>query len=262
MFKSWNIKYPEYEIICPQTKLSFTLKSLNVSEEERMKSSLLTNQRILEHLNKCIFDNLVKKPENVSDYDSFLKNVTIRDREALLYGLYHITYEDIRNYSIECPKCSKKYNINIKASESFNFNMYKGKDNIIEKRVKKDLKSSPGISVYIKQPTLWDEVHYKSKLVYKSDELFQETLIIDKFEQDIPDHKNSATYNDRQDIIYAYMELPARDKRLIYETYLEEFGKYEVSMKMKTICTNPKCSQEDIVTIDLVEQFFRMVYTS
>ena len=64
----------------------------------------------------------------------------------------------------------------------------------------------------------------------------------------------------RQDIITAYGQLPARDKRLIYEKYNEEFGKYGIELKMKTTCTG--CGNEEVINVDLVENFFRMVYTS
>ena len=45
-FKGFNIKYPEYEVITPHTNLSFTLRSLNVQEEETLKGSLVTPQKI------------------------------------------------------------------------------------------------------------------------------------------------------------------------------------------------------------------------
>ena len=89
MFKGFNLKYPEYEVITPQTKLSFTVRSLNVQEEERLKGSILTPQKITEHLNKCLYESLVTKPEVIKDFKTFLENVTLKDRDALLYGLYH-----------------------------------------------------------------------------------------------------------------------------------------------------------------------------
>ena len=48
MFRGFNLKYPEYEVITPQTKRSFTLRSLNVSEEENMKGSMMTPLKITE----------------------------------------------------------------------------------------------------------------------------------------------------------------------------------------------------------------------
>ena len=36
-FKGFGVSYPEYEVVTPQTKLSFHVRSLNVSEEDRRK---------------------------------------------------------------------------------------------------------------------------------------------------------------------------------------------------------------------------------
>ena len=108
-FKGFNLKYPEYEVITPHTHLSFSLRSLSVSEEERLKGSLLTPTKITEHLNKCLYESIVQKPESITDYKTFLKSLSLKDRDALLYGLYHITYEEIRNYDIRCTNCKKEY---------------------------------------------------------------------------------------------------------------------------------------------------------
>ena len=48
MFTGFNIKFPEYEIICPQSKLSYTSRSLNVQEEENLRGSFLTPNKVAE----------------------------------------------------------------------------------------------------------------------------------------------------------------------------------------------------------------------
>jgi len=110
MFTGFNIKYPEYEVITPQTKLSYNVRSLTVQEEERLKGSLLSPMH-------------TKKPDHITDYESFLKNTTLKDRDALLYGLYHITYENIRNFDVSCTSCGKTYPITVKVSDTFNINL-------------------------------------------------------------------------------------------------------------------------------------------
>jgi len=261
-FTGFDLKYPEYEVTTPQTKLTFNVRSLNVSEEERMKGSLISPNKITEHLNKCIYETIVKKPASIKDFEGFLKSLTLKDRDALLYGLYHITYEEVRNYDITCSACNKQYPVTIAASDTFNFNMYPDKD-ILKKQTKKELPVSKGVSVTLKQPTLWDELTAIKNLGSRpgsSIELITETLIIQSFEQDMPDSKEPKTYTERVDILDAYLSLPARDKRIIHETYNEEFGKYGVDLKMKSFC--PHCSAEEDVEIDLVSQFFRMVYSA
>ena len=81
MFIGFNLQYPEYEVITPQTHLSFTVRTLSVSDEERLKGSLMTPAKVTEHLNKCIYETLVKKPDTIKEYKDFLKLVTLKDRD-------------------------------------------------------------------------------------------------------------------------------------------------------------------------------------
>ena len=258
-----NLKYPEYEVITPQTRLSFNVRTLNVQEEERMKGSLITPTKITEHLNKCIYESITKKPDTIKDYDAFLRSVTLKDRDALLYGLYHITYEEIRNYEVSCGSCGKKYSVTVKASSTFNFKAYPGKENIINKRVKIDLPTSKGVSATIKQPSLFDEIfalRELSSVPGSNIDIITETLIIEKFEQDIEKQVEPVVYSDKQDIIDAYRSLPAKDKREIHSKYMENFGKYCIELKMSSYC--PNCGVEEVVDIDLVENFFRNLYSA
>lgn len=262
VFTGFNLKYPEYEVITPQTNLSFNVRTLNVQEEERLKGSLITPQKVTEHLNKCIYESIVKKPASIKDFESFLRVCTLKDRDALLYGLYHVTYEEIRNYDIICSSCRKEYPVTINASDTFSFVPFTGKD-ILKKRHKIPLPISKGVTAIIKQPSLMDEVNSIKELGSRpgsSVDLITETLIIDQFQQDMKDEKAPKIYNERTDIVDAYMSLPARDKRIIYDKYQEEFGKYTVELKMRTFCAH--CGFEEVADIDLVGQFFRMVYSA
>lgn len=261
-FTGFEVQYPEYEVITPQTKQSFTLRSLNVSEEERLKASLVTPNKIAEHLNNCLFHSLVKKPEKVTDINSFLKNVTLKDRDAILYGLFHITYEEIRNYQIKCNSCAAEYDVTVQASSTFNFNAYPG-DNILNDKFTFELPVTKGVMVSVRQPTLYDEMMTIRNLSSRPGatlELITETLIIDKFQQDVTDRKEPVVYSDRVDIIDAYLSLPARDKRVIFKNYMDRFGQYSIQLKMKSYC--PKCSHEDTYDLDLVESFFRALYST
>jgi hypothetical protein len=261
-FKGFNLKYPEYEVITPHTHLSFCLRSLSVSEEEKLKGSLMTPTKITEHLNKCLYESAVKKPDMITDYKSFLKNLSLKDRDALLYGLYHITYEEIRNYDIKCSNCKKEYPITVKASEMFNLTPYPDED-VLSKKLKVDLPASVGVSAFIRQPTLDDEAEAIKNLGSTPGltiEMITETLILDRFEQAQEEAVDPIVYANRNDVIDAYKTLPAKDKRIIYEKYNEEFGKYGIKLKIKTYCIY--CGYEEVVDVDLVENFFRMVYSS
>ena len=261
-FKGFNLEYPEYEVITPQTKHSFTVRSLNVQEEEKLKGSLVTPTKIADHLNSCIFDSVVKKPEGIDSLDSFVRSLTLKDRDALLYGLFHITYEEIRNYQVKCTACGNEYPITVQASSTFNFQAYPGK-NILTDRIDVPLPVSKGVTAVVKQPTLFDEISALKELGNRPGstiELITETLIIDRFTQDLEDKKEAAVYKDRIDIIDAYLTLAARDKRVIYSEYEKAFGNYGIELKMKSYC--PSCSNEDVFDIDLVENFFRSLYSA
>jgi len=261
MFTSFvDLKYPEYEVITPQTHDSYHTKTLNVQEEERLKASFLTPSKITEHLNKCIYESLVKKPAKIKNYDDFLRNVTLKDRDALLYGLYHITYEDIRNYEIRCGDCGKNYQVSVKASETFNSVSYPGKD-ILKKRVEVNLPISKGVTATIKQPTMYNELMAFKTLGIQPNanvDIITETLVIDDFKQ-LPENGEMIVWDEPGDIIDAYLSLPSRDKRAIHSQYRDIFGKYGISLKMRSTCIH--CGQEEDVDLDLVQNFFRMVYS-
>lgn len=260
MFKGFNIQYPEYEITTPQTNLTYNVRSLNVQEEEKLKGSLLSTANINDHLNKCIYNSLTKKPEHITTYDEFLRGTTLKDRDALLYGLYHITYEEIRNYDIICATCQKTYPITIKASSTFNINFYQGQ-NILTSKIKVPLPLTKGVSVTLKQPTIFDEMivlKEAGSLIGSNLDILTETLIIDQFEQE-SENGTPIIYNEKDDVIDAYKSLPAKDKRKIFEEYKEHFGQYGITLQMLSTCIH--CREQDTINIDLVENFFRMVHS-
>ncbi len=268
MFKGFGQTYPEYEVITPQTGLSFTVRTLTVSDEENLKGSLLTPSKMIEHLTKCIYDSIVKKPKEITDFNEFKKKVTIKDRDALLFGLFHISYEEIRNYSVECSSCEHKHAVTIKASDTFNVYPYPEPKKILKERIKIKL-DIIDYTITIKQPTLEDEI--KSSDILNTSESNQslnslmEVLIIEKFEQNIKPSKESdpeiiepIIYKEKNEIHDAYLALPSKDKRKIFNTYIEKFGKYCIELKLNVSC--PKCGEKETKNIDLVENFFRQLH--
>ena len=72
--------------------------------------------------------------------------------------------------------------------------------------------------------------------------------------------KDPIVYDDRTDIMDAYFTLPARDKREIFKQYTERLGQYGIDLKMQSNCTS--CGHEDVHNLDLVESFFRSLYSA
>lgn len=260
MFKGFkNVTLPEYEVLTPQTKYSCTLRTMLVEDEEKLKGSSISSSSVGELINRCIYDCIVQKPDEIKNYDLFLKNTTVNDREALLYGLYHISYDDIRNYDIECFECEKKYPISIKINEAFNIDVYPGEENILLKRKKIQLPITNSVYVTLRQPTLKDEKDASNTFIKSNLDSIYETLIIEKIEQVMPEIRNSdeLVWDDRVEILDAYRSLPSKDKKFILDEYQEEFGKYKIQLKVTSNCIF--CGHKQDFDINLVENFFRMV---
>jgi len=260
MFTGFQHKFPEYEVITPHTNKSFRLRSMTVQEEERLKGSLLSASIVTDHLNRCIFECIVVKPDTIKNFQDFLKSCTLKDRDALLYGLYHITYEEIRNYDITCGSCNKTYPITIKASDTFSMNPYPADKNILDVNIQVQLPVMDTVLVTLRQPTLKDEADAmkvagsNNKLL----DLLTETLIIQNFIENV-DGQDSVVYSSREDIVDAYRSLTPNDKRAIFREYRSQLGSYGIELKMRTTCTN--CGDEEELDLDLVDNFFRMVHT-
>lgn len=267
MFRGFNQSLPVYDVITPQTKMEFSVRTLTVADEEQLKASVLIPNKITEHLNECLYNVLVKKPEEIATYDDFLNKLTILDRDALLYGLYHITYEEERVYAVSCSSCNNKQNVTIEASKTFSINQFPG-DKILEKRVNVNLQTIKGYTAVIKQPSLADEINvYKTMLPRPNIKLdvIINSMVIDKFIETGRTKKtpvgeevsDNSTFENREDVIEGFLQLPAKDRKLIQKAYYDNFGQYCIDLKMRVIC--PKCGNEDVTSIDLVSQFFRLV---
>lgn len=259
MFTGFKHKFPEYEVITPHTHRSFKLRSMTVQEEERIKGSMLSPASVTDHLNRCIFDCVVQKPEGIVSFEDFLKKCTLKDRDALLYGLYHITYEDIRNYDVNCGSCGKSHPITIKASETFSMMPYPEDKNILEEKLKVALPVIDSVFATIKQPTLKEEAEAMKIAGANSQllDLLTETLIIESFVENV-EGADSVIYSSREDVADAYRALTPNDKRAIFKEYKNKLGSYGIELKMRTTCVH--CGVEEVIDLDLVDNFFRMVH--
>jgi len=264
VFKGFDIKYPEYSVITPHTLKEFTIRSLTVQEEETLKASMLTPSKLAEHLNKVIFTCIVKKPDSIKTFDDFLNNLTIKDRDALMYGLYHVTYKDIHNYDVTCTSCDTTNSVKVDFLKSFKAQFWasdKPEDSILKKEIPVKFEIARDITAIIVQPKLIDEQNVLKETAFASEtarDLNLELLVIKRFEIDRKEAKTPDTIEDRNNISKGYKQLPVTDRKMIDTAYAENFGKYGVAIK--TIVKCQKCGEENDVSIDLVKQFFRSIY--
>ena len=171
IFTSFGISYPEYEVITPQSKKSYTLRSLSVKEEESLKGSMVTASKVARHLAEVLWACMVKKPDDVKTFDDFVTTTTLKDRDALLFGLYVSTYKDATPFNVRCTAEDCDYvnsvKINIEKCLSANFwdedeiidkvtGTKKGK--VIDYRKEIPLKVFKGVSCIIKTPTMADAI--------------------------------------------------------------------------------------------------------
>ena len=262
VFNGFNIKYPEYSVITPQTLLEFIVRALTVDEEEKLKSSLLTPNKLAEHLNEVIWDCVAKKPDSIKSYEDFMNKITIKDRDALMYGLYHVIYKDIHNYDVTCSQCEFVNSVKIDFLKSFKAELWPNKEeSLIEKKIPVNFEIAKGIRAIIRQPMLADEFALVKETAFSTEEvrdMNMQLLVIDKFEMDVEGAKTADTIEDRDNILKGYRQLPSTDKKMIYKEYEKNFGKYGVEVKSRIRCL--KCGNEEDVSLDLVRQFFRSIY--
>lgn len=257
IFKGFDIKYPEYTVQLPQSKLEFSVRSMLTNEEERLKSSMTSPLGIINILNKTLYECIVsEKPE----MQKFLQSISLLDRETLYYGLYQISYSDIKNYTVRCSSCKKEYDVSVESSNCFSINPYTGTDNLLEKKIAIEMPTVPGVMCYIRTPRLIDEFdavkNFSTRLGYTLD-LLNETLIIDRFEITSEIQTEPQIYSDRDNVMDCYLQLPVKDKRIIFDTYTKEFGNYKMDLKFKSFCSN--CGNENETTINIVECLFRAI---
>lgn len=258
-FQGFAPVYPEYEVLTPQTLITLTLRSMTVQEEESLKGSMVNRRQTPTLINKAIYNALVNNP--YGSYENFLKKVTIRDRDALLYGLYHVTYKDIQNYEIQCPECETPYTVKVDLNKIFKMHAYHGEPNqILTEKFTVPLETVQNAIAVIKQPTLEDENNMLSDMLFQSDkniEMGIEMLIIDRFIGD-PDGRTPVHVESRADIFKAYSTMLPKDRKTINRTYMQQFGKYAIDLTMQCTCTN--CSHHHNVRLDLLTQFFRSLF--
>jgi len=260
----FEIKYPEYTVCTPHTNGEYTIRSLKIGEEETLRSSLLTPSTLTEHLNKIIFSCLIKKPENIITLEDFINKNSVQDREALMYGLYHVTYKDLHTYDVTCMSCEHINPVKINFGDSFSMVAWNQETPMLDMEIPVQLKMATVVTAILKQPSLLSEQTVMNNLKFSTDEEREKhisLLPIDRFEIDINKSvgdKGKDVIKDRNNIKKIYNDLPAQDRESIDDAYEKNFGKYGVTIKTVVKCE--KCQHENETEIDLVRQFFRAIY--
>jgi len=130
VFKGFNIEYPVYSVVTPQSGEQFDVRSLKVIELDRAKHSIVTPVKATSMVNELIWTAIQNKPGDVKDYKEFSKRLTTLDRESLLYGIYVSTFGDELDLPVQCQNldCTSTQLLKIKLSNAFSVNPYIASD--------------------------------------------------------------------------------------------------------------------------------------
>lgn len=252
---SFDITYPVYEVITVQTLANYKIKSMTFADELELRGNILaSNKSIVNQLNKVLFKMITEKPEQITDYDTWLKMTTLIDRKSIVAGLYHISYGESYVVTDRCPNCGHTNTSKININKTAQVTMYEGEPfSILKDTIEVTLPVSKIICT-VGVPTLQNELDAMS---YQMDDKLAEISQITKKMVIGPDTIENTDAKTLFTISNILKTLPAIDVKTIVNTFVDKFTKYDIKLPYKVTCSNCK----NIITseMDFVEQLFRVV---
>jgi len=261
VYSGIKIKYPEFEVLTPQRRQTFSIRTMTTAEEEVLKGSLMTPLTVSEHLAQVLWTCIVKRPDEIKTYDDFIHKVTLRDRDTLVYGLYVATYKDTQTFTVTCASCGKQTKVKINMENGFNFKMWDKDSDCLTTKVEVPLKILEGYKCFLKVPTIADEIE-TNKISANMSEA-EASMAVDLMQVDRfvcpPDQAggNEETLSDKHNIVQLYSQLPSIDRKLITQKYKENFDEYRISVNAKNTC---QCGNVQDFRVDVTRQFFLALY--
>lgn len=262
MPKFQSFELPKWEVFTPHTRHTLLMKSLLVQQEEALKTSAISTTKMLDLINKTIFDCMDTHDTPFNTIEGFMKNLTLADREALLYGLIIASYGEDQEFNVTCSACSKTFQEKANLTQNIDIKVYKDKEPILQKKVDVELPISKSIAT-LQMPTLWDEyVFANSKgvspdVLRKADDyLAVKSLQMPAINEKDPE-KPKMLIIDSVFEIYAYMRnMSARDRKTIYKSWNQHFGDYGIKVAVPTLC--PYCGNRGELFISMINELFRL----
>lgn len=259
-----KFEFPVYEVVTPHTNHSFTVRSMTVDQESVIKESSVSPVKLDTIISQTIFDCIEDKKAPFNTLEGFEKNLTYRDREALIFGLIVASYGETQKYTYKCPNCEKEFEVEINLAENADVNIYDGGEDLINKEVTIDLPVSKYKAV-VKLPSLFEsKALYNVKGIDKTviDKMSEynivKKLIVPGFEVDkATGEKIEKNYVvDKLIEIYSTIKkLPARDRKAIQNAVVDMYGKYKLAINIPTTC--PNCGHEFETSLDVTQELFR-----
>lgn len=264
-----DVQFPTFEVVTPHSGLNLTVRSLSVSQEERLKESSLSPAKATALLNQIIYECVTEKNKPIENLFNFEKNISLVDREAIVYGILVASYGEEQEFNITCSSCGHMYEIKENITENVEMKMYEGKENLITKNEEVELPISKFKAVLC-LPTLYDEREFATSkgvsqdILRKADSyiIVKELHALKKREK-TPDGKVDEDEDKKYLVvknvfeIYSFMRnMPARDKTAIRKAWNDAYGDYGLRLKVRGVC--PNCGRPEEFPVSLMAELFRL----
>jgi len=260
-FKQFDL--PTFEVITPHTKHHIPVRSMLVEQEEMLKTSSLNPAKTVEMINRVVYDCMPDHAAPFETFESFEKNITMADREALIYGLIIATYGEWQDFSFQCPRCGKSVSRRVNLTENVKITLYNGAEPLLEKFPDVELPVS-GAKAILQLPTLYTERVFANSKGVGEDVLRKadDYIIVKKLQLPSAEPVAEGEVPKMFDIdnvfeIYAYMRrMPAGDRKVIYKEWSNIYGDYGIQVMAPHIC--PQCEARTEMYINMLQELFRI----
>jgi len=249
-----KIEFPLYDVVTPQTLAEYQVRSLTYNEELKLKASIPSDTNVINHLNRIVYEAIVKFPEQIKSFEDFLNMTTIEDRKALIAGIYHASYGNSYIVTNVCPKCGTTLTNKITLTKTATVKFHEGEPFSILEETKEVIMPISKDVFIIKIPTLRRE-EYVYRVAEDQDE---ELLVRASYVDEIKSGESVLTLeNNVYDIITRIGMLPARDRRELDKACMNALGDSGITLRYKVTCK--ECRHNFISSVDFIAQLFRMV---
>jgi len=99
------------EVFCPMIKARAICAPLKVSNDLSLRSAVMSPDLYDLHLSQLVFKNVIFPDISGTelDFDNFINSVSYIDRQVLLWGILHASYNTLGKHDIVCPHCDFKF---------------------------------------------------------------------------------------------------------------------------------------------------------
>lgn len=266
------------DVFLPITNVSIRLSPIVFGEEVNMAQTAIKEEDLFMETLKLLYNHLVEGPELITkSFDSFLSNIAELDYNAMLYGLYLISYgpEVEIGDTVKCADCGFEKKVDkINLIDLYVEKPFEGKEyEAIKTEKELDLTDCglEGVKFFFKFPTL--ERPTKSKSASKSNFMSEiaKTPILNYMSKFIYSGKE---YSDKASMEKAVDTLNVKARRKIRKFLEKEFFDYGIKFKYKWTCKNrvidedaineskQPCEKENQTLYNINDLFFRQISES